>query len=44
MADYFAAKGIDFDELAQELKEEFNPDHCISVNDDKGGKRTADTP
>ncbi len=35
MADYFAAKGIGFDELAQELKEEFNPDHCISVNDDK---------
>lgn len=35
MANYFAAKGIDFDELAQELREEFSHDHCISVNDDK---------
>lgn len=35
MAAYFSSKNIDFDELAQELKEEFNPDHCISVNDDK---------
>lgn len=35
MADYYTAKGIDFDELAQELKEEFNIDHCISANDDK---------
>ncbi len=35
MADYYTSKGIDFDELAQELREEFNPDHCISVNDDK---------
>lgn len=35
MAEYYAAKDIGFDELAQELREEFNPDHCISVNDDK---------
>lgn len=35
MADYYSSKGIGFDELAQELKEEFSPDHCISVNDDK---------
>jgi type III restriction enzyme len=35
MAEYYAAKGIDFDELAQELREDFSPDHCISVNDDK---------
>lgn len=35
MADYYAAKGIDFNELAQELKEEFNPNRCISANDDK---------
>jgi type III restriction enzyme len=35
MADYFAGKGIDFDKLAQELRDEFSPGHCISVNDDK---------
>jgi type III restriction enzyme len=35
MADYFATKGIDFDELAQELREEFSRGHCISVNDEK---------
>jgi len=35
MANYYASKSIDFEELAQELREEFNPDHCISVNDDK---------
>ena len=35
MAEYYASKGIDFDELAQELCEEFGPGHCISVNDDK---------
>jgi len=35
MAEYYATKGIDFEELAQELREEFSPDHCISVNDDK---------
>jgi type III restriction enzyme len=35
MADYYAAKSIDFEELAQELREDFSVDHCISVNDDK---------
>lgn len=35
MAAYYAAKGIDYDRLAQELREEFSIDHCISVNDDK---------
>lgn len=35
MAEYFASKDIDFDELAQELREDFSADHCISVNDDK---------
>jgi type III restriction enzyme len=35
MADYFIGKGIDFGKLAQELRDEFSPVHCISVNDDK---------
>lgn len=35
MAGYYAAKGIGFDGLAQELREEFSQEHCISVNDDK---------
>lgn len=35
MTEYYASKGIDFDELAQELCEDFSPEHCISVNDDK---------
>lgn len=35
MAAYYASKDIGFDELAQELREEFSPDHCLSVNDDK---------
>lgn len=35
MAEYFATKDIDFDELTQELREDFSADHCISVNDDK---------
>lgn len=35
MAAYFAGKGIDFDDLAQELREEFSTEKCISVNDDK---------
>lgn len=35
MAEYYATKDIDFDELAQELREDFSQDHCISVNDDK---------
>jgi type III restriction enzyme len=35
MAEYFASKNIGFDELAQELREEFSPEHCISANDDR---------
>lgn len=35
MVDYYAGKDRGFDELAQELREEFSLDHCISVNDDK---------
>lgn len=33
--DYFAAKGISFDMLADELRDEFSELHCISANDDK---------
>ncbi len=32
---YFAANGISFEQLAQELKEDFSAEHCISANDDK---------
>lgn len=32
---YFDSNGITFDMLAQELKEEFSEEHCVSVNDDK---------
>ena len=32
---YFAKKGISFDMLAQELREDFSEEHCVSVNDDK---------
>lgn len=32
---YFNSKGISFDMLAQELKEDFSEEHCVSVNDDK---------
>jgi len=35
MGDYFNSKSIDYEKLAQELREEFSPTHCISVNDDK---------
>lgn len=35
MANYFISKDIDYDELAQEIKEEFSEQKCISVNDDK---------
>jgi len=35
MANYFINKRINFDDLAQELKEDFSAEHCISVNDDK---------
>lgn len=33
--DYFSASGITFDMLAQELREDFSEEHCVSVNDDK---------
>lgn len=36
---YFASKGITFDELASELKDDFAPEHCISANDDKEADR-----
>lgn len=32
---YFVTKGISFDMLAQELREDFSEEHCVSVNDDK---------
>lgn len=32
---YFDTKGISFDMLAQELREDFSEEHCVSVNDDK---------
>lgn len=32
---YFDSRGITFDMLAQELKDDFSEDHCVSVNDDK---------
>lgn len=32
---YFKSNGISFDQLAQELKEDFSAEHCISANDDK---------
>lgn len=32
---YFETKGISFDMLAQELREDFSEEHCVSVNDDK---------
>lgn len=35
MAAYFESNGIGYDELAQELREEFSVERCISVNDDK---------
>lgn len=31
---YFRKKGISFDQLAQELREDFSAEHCISANDD----------
>lgn len=33
--EYFASTGITFDMLAQELREDFSEEHCVSVNDDK---------
>lgn len=35
MSQYFLRKNIDFNELAQELSEDFSEEKCISVNDDK---------
>lgn len=32
---YFKKNGISFDQLAQELREDFSVAHCISANDDK---------
>lgn len=32
---YFKKNGISFDQLAQELREDFSAVHCISANDDK---------
>lgn len=32
---YFSNSGISFDMLAQELREDFSEEHCVSVNDDK---------
>ena len=32
---YFKKNGITFDQLAQELREDFSVAHCISANDDK---------
>lgn len=32
---YFKNNGISFDQLAQELREDFSVAHCISANDDK---------
>ncbi len=36
---YFADKGITFDMLAQELRDEFSEHHCISANDEKEAER-----
>ncbi len=32
---YFENNGITFDQLAQELRDDFSVEHCISANDDK---------
>lgn len=32
---YFKKKGISFDALAAELRDDFSVDHCVSANDDK---------
>ena len=36
---YFDDHGVSMDMLAQELREEFSGEHCISVNDDKEAER-----
>lgn len=33
--DYFVKNGISFDQLTQEIKEDFSAIHCISANEDK---------
>ncbi len=33
--DYFINNGITFEQLAQEIKDDFSASHCISANDDK---------
>ena len=33
--DYFVSNGISFEQLAQEIKEDFSAIHCISANEDK---------
>ena len=35
LVSYFSTRGISYDELAGEIRDEFSPEHCISVNDDK---------
>jgi type III restriction enzyme len=32
---YFKKKGVSFDALAAELRDDFSVDHCVSANDDK---------
>lgn len=36
---YFADNNISFDQLAQELREDFSEQHCISANDDKEAEK-----
>lgn len=36
---YFTDNNISFDQLAQELKEDFSEQHCISANDDKEAEK-----
>ncbi|MCI8326108.1 MAG: DEAD/DEAH box helicase family protein [Clostridia bacterium] len=33
--EYFISNGISFEQLAQEIKDDFSATHCISANDDK---------
>ena len=37
--EYFARKGITFEMLAAELRDDFSAVHCISVNDDKDAEK-----
>lgn len=36
---YFKKRGITFDQLAQELKEDFSAEHCVSANDDSEAEK-----